>query len=143
MLARASKFIAFSLVALVLADLAIAAPGGRGRAKEREHIRAGETSGKTHQVGSINSKGMREAYVNSLYAKLENRELARILQEVYLRPEKVENDPAAIKGVERFVDLIKKHESLGKTPDEAVELALRELRPDLKLSSKDLLEACR
>lgn len=143
MLARASKFFAFSVLVLLVADLAFAAPGGRGRAREKEHVRPGQTQGRIHEMANMNSKGMREAYVNNLYNKLQNRELARVLQEIYLRPEKVENDPAAIKGVEKFIDLIKKHESMGRTPDEAVELALRELRPDLKLSSKDLLEACR
>ena len=127
-------------VALVFIDTAAAAPA-RERVRERDRSKAApQVQGK---VGSANAKGMREAYINTLYGKLQNRQLAEILQEVYLRPEKVENDPAAIKGVEKLVDLIRKHEQQGKNADEAVELALRELRPDLKLTSKDLIEACR
>lgn len=134
------KLSILSAMALVLVDAAHAAPA-RERARERD--RSQTTPHIQGKVGSANAKGMREAYINSLYSKLQNRQLAEILQEVYLKPEKVENDPAAIKGVEKLVDLIRKNEQQGKNADEAVELALRELRPDLKLTSKDLIEACR
>ncbi len=143
MLAQVSKLVVFSVLALVLADASYAAPAAKGRAREKDRAKTTAVEGRTHQMGGINAKGQREAYVNNLYYKLQNRELAQVLQEVYLRPEKVDNDAAAIQGVEKFVDLIQKYEATGKTADEAVELALRELRPDLKLTSKDLLEACR
>ncbi len=110
--------------------------------KDRDVVKGGQANGQGG-MAAANKRGQIEAYVNTIYTKIQDRRLADVLQEVVIRSEKVENDAAALKGVERFVELIKKNESPGRTLDEAVALALIELRPDLKLKIEDFIEACK